>query len=377
MKLVIERDLLYKSIQQILPIIEKKVPRPVLSNLLLEASEEHLTIQASDLEIFLKFKCSAKILESGKLCVDAKNFASIVRELPSGKPVELISSNEKNSLGINLENIHFEVNILSAQDFPNFTYDRFEKGFDLKVQGKEFTKFINPILHAISFDETRIFFNGIFLKAQAPGTLRAVALDGYRLAYNEWVGPFEETPIIKKGIIIPRKAIFEIKKLSDSNPEANIKFAFDEHQIHFEVENEAYLMSRLIQKEFPNYNAYIPNETVHSFNVNRTEALNAVKRTKILANETTNGVKLQLEEDRLTISAESVEQGQARQIIPVVYGKDVKLLGFNAKYLVDLLSNLECSEVEAGFNNELSPFIVTCSDRPGFLGLIMPLKLHS
>ncbi len=205
--------------------------------------------------------------------------------------------------------------------------------------------------------------------------LRAVAIDGHRLALldtHEFIG---ENKFLSDGVIVPRKGISELKKIAETFPDDEVSISLDDSFMFVNARNEYYLSIRLIAREYPKYQTVIPSKTTNRFHIDRNAVLNAVKRIKILSNEKTNGVKFNIQKNELIISTNHPALGQAVETLPIVYDGKATEIGFNAKYLIESLMVLNETDVTFEFNNELSPVVVKADDLPEFLGIIMPLKL--
>src|SRR5690606_25601908 len=257
-------------------------------------------------------------------------------------------------------------------EFPQLSFQNQSSEFRLKT--KQIAHIINKTSHAISTDETRLYLNGIYLQL-TDSKLRSVVIDGHRLALldtSEFIG---DNKFLVDGVIVPRKGISELKKIADTYPEDEVTISLDESFMFVNARNEYYLSIRLIAREYPKYQTVIPSKTINRFHIDRNAVLNAVKRIKILSNEKTNGVKLNIQPNELIISTNHPSLGQASETLPITYDGKPTEIGFNAKYLMENLSVLNESDVTFEFNNELSPVVVKADDLPEFLGIIMPLKL--
>ena len=262
--------------------------------------------------------------------------------------------------------------MISPEEFPQLSFQNQSTEFRLKT--KQISQIINKTSHAISTDETRLYLNGIFLQL-TDSKLRSVAIDGHRLALldtNEFIG---ENKFLVDGVIIPRKGISELKKIAETYPEEDVAISLDDSFMFVNARNEYYLSVRLIAREYPKYQTVIPAKTTNKFVIERNAILNAVKRVKIISNEKTNGVKINIASNELVISTNHPSLGQASEKLAIDYDGKPTEIGFNAKYLIETLSVLNESDVIFEFNNELSPVVIKAEDLPEFLGIIMPLKL--
>ncbi|MFP5386608.1 MAG: DNA polymerase III subunit beta [Bacteriovoracia bacterium] len=370
MKLTIQSQILRDAINKVLSVVDKKNSRPILTNCLIRSQGQKLELIATDLEVSAKILLNAQIESEGSFCINSKNIADILRELPNDDLVLSVDNN--NLLNLTCKNINYSLLITSAEEFPQLSFQNQSSEFKLKT--KQVAHIINKTSHAISTDETRLYLNGIYLQ-MTDGKLRAVAIDGHRLALldtHEFLG---ENKYLVDGVIVPRKGISELKKIADTYPEDEVSISLDDSFMFVNARNEYYLSIRLIAREYPKYQTVIPSKTINRFHIDRNAILNAVKRIKILSNEKTNGVKLNIQKNELIISTNHPALGQATETLPITYDGKSTEIGFNAKYLIENLSVLNESDVTFEFNNELSPVVIKADDLPEFLGIIMPLKL--
>jgi DNA polymerase-3 subunit beta len=279
---------------------------------------------------------------------------------------------EKNLLNLHCDKIDYSLLMNNFEDYPQVSFENFGKPFKLK--SKQILDIIGKTSHAISTDETRINLNGIFLQT-LDSKLRAVAIDGHRLALLD-IENFEvENDHLVDGIIIPRKGIQEMKKLAETFIDDELEISLDESFLYLRAEDKYSLSVRLISREYPKYQTVIPSKTTYELTVDRDILLNAVKRIRLLSNEKTNGIKISIRENSIELSANHPSLGHAVEKIDVQYNGEPQDIGFNAKYMIESLSAFDNTEIIFELNNELSPVVVRSNDYPNFLGIIMPLKL--
>ena len=370
MKLVIQAQTLRDAVNKVLSVVDKKNSRPILTNCLVKSVGNKLELIATDLEVSAKIILNAKIEKEGSFCINSKNIADILRELPNDEVIMSVDTN--NMLNLSCKNINYSLLITSADEFPQLSFQNQSTEFRLKT--KQIAHIINKTSHAISTDETRLYLNGIYLQL-TDSKLRSVAIDGHRLALldtHEFIG---DNKYLVDGVIVPRKGISELKKIADSYPDDDVSISLDDSFMFVNAKNEYFLSIRLIAREYPKYQTVIPSKTTNRFHIDRNAILNAVKRIKILSNEKTNGVKLNVNNNELVISTNHPALGQATERLAIVYDGKATEIGFNAKYLIESLSVLNETDVTFEFNNELSPVVIKAEDLPDFLGIIMPLKL--
>lgn len=370
MKLKIQSQNLRDAINKVLSVVDRKNSRPILTNCLFTAENDKLVIIATDLEVSAKIFLNANFETTGSFCINTKSISEILKELPDDV-IELKVDN-KNVLKLNCNNINYSLLITSPEEYPTLAFENKNKSFKLKAQ--QILNIINKTSHAISTDETRLYLNGIYLQA-IDNKLRAVAIDGHRLALldtNEFIGDVNN---LSDGVIIPRKGINELKKVADSYIDNEITISLDDSFMYVNAEDKYLLSIRLISRDYPKYQTVIPSKTAFTLNIDRKNLLNAVKRIRILSNEKTNGIKVSIDKTKITLSANHPSLGNANEIINVNYDGEPMDIGFNAKYLIESLSVFDDNEIIFEFNNELTPVIIKSDELPEFLGIIMPLKL--
>lgn len=371
MKIAINAQTLRDGINKLLTVIDKKNTRPILTNCLVNVEDNKIELIATDLEVTAKIIQTAYTEGVGKFCINTKNISDILRELPDSD-ISLEIDQEKNVLNLTCQNIKYSLLITSSEDYPQVS---FENSLEpIKINSKHILEIINKTSHAISNDETRINLNGIYFQ-QIENKLRAVAIDGHRLALLDQPGFESSNQTLVDGVIIPKKGIAELKKLADSNANEEINLNLDESFLYASINNDYFLSIRLIAREYPKYQTVIPSKTAYNVNLDRASVLNAVKRIRLLSNEKTNGIKVSISDTELKISADHPSLGHAVEIIPIEYSGESMEIGFNAKYMVESLNVLDGEEVIFEFNNELSPVIVRSDKDENFLGIIMPLKI--
>ena len=370
MKLSIQSHHLRDAINKVLSVVDKKNSRPILTNCLLKSFGNNLEVIATDLEVSAKIILKATIEKEGSFCINSKNIADILRELPNDELFLNVDNNQ--ILNLKCKNINYSLLIINPEEFPQLSFQNQNSEFRIKT--KQVSHIINKTSHAISNDETRSYLNGIYLQI-SDSKLRAVAIDGHRLALLDTHEFIDENKYLSDGVIIPRKGISELKKIADAYPDEEISISLDYSFMFINALDEYFLSIRLIAREYPKYQTVIPSKTINRFVIDRNSVLNAVKRIKILSNEKTNGVKFSIKDNELMISTNHPALGEAVEILPISYENKPTEIGFNAKYLIESLSVLNETDITFEFNNELSPVVIKADDLPEFLGIIMPLKL--
>lgn len=360
-----------EAINKVTSVVDRKNTRPILAYTLVEASNGEISFSATDLEVSAKVKIEAITEVPGSFCVNAKNFSDILRELPNSS-LELKIDESENSLKINCGDIHFTLLIYKNEDFPQLVFQN--KSNEFSIKSEQVLEIISKTGHAISNDETRVYLNGIYLQ-ETDSKLRAVATDGHRLSMIDTELENSNIENLINGIIIPRKGVNELKRVAESNPNEDINISVDDSFMYVNCGEKYFLSIRLISREYPKYQAVIPQKTTFTLIADRNLLLDSLKRIRIMSNEKSNGVRVKFAENEMILMANHPSLGDARETISVEYNGREMEVGFNAKYLIDTLQTFDDGEIRFEINNEFSAVILRATNLPHLLGIIMPLKL--
>jgi DNA polymerase-3 subunit beta len=372
MKVVIERNVLFRSLNHVQGVVERRNTIPILSNVLLDATGGRLRLTATDLDLEIVEDVAAEIATAGATTAPAHLMADIVRKLPDGAQLELTRSGDADRLDIHSGRSRFSLPALPKEDFPVLTAG--EGGHSFRVAAAELGRLIERTRFAISNEETRYYLNGIYLHEAAPdgsATLRAVATDGHRLAQAEIALPDGAAGMA--GVIVPRKCVNELAKLMDGHDgevdvsvtPAKIRFAF----------GDIVVTSKLIDGTFPDYERVIPFANDREMQVDAATFAEAVDRVSTVSSDKGRAVKLSLEGDRLTLSVNSPDSGSATEEIAVGYTSDPLEIGFNARYLLDITAQLESETGKFYFSDPGAPTLVRDNDDAAALYVLMPMRV--
>lgn len=372
MEFRIDKDTFLKALQKVQGIVERRNTMPILSNVLIEASPERIHITATDLEVGMRSSYPTDVVREGKITVSAKKIYEIIKELSDEKIH--FSTKENDWVEIRCGKAHFNIVGLSSDEFPYFP----------KVNDDSFVKLNNALLremiektsYAICHDETKYNLNGVFVKALEEGgsnILRMVATDGHRLsiAERELTGTISRE--LGKGIIFPKKGIFELKKMTEEE-DGEIMLGFMDNNAVIKKGNTVVVM-RLVDGEFPDYTKVVPQNNDRIVRANRELLLHCLRRMAILSSEKFKGIKFDIKGGTMEISSSNPELGEAREELEIDYAGEPLTSRFNARYLIDVLSVLAESEVELLFRDELSPTIMRPAGDDRFISVIMPMRL--
>ncbi|MCC7260074.1 MAG: DNA polymerase III subunit beta [Alphaproteobacteria bacterium] len=371
MKVTVERAELLKSLGHVQSVVERRNTIPILSNVKLEATKGGTTFTATDMDIAVVEELNGTVKEPGAATVPAHMFYDIVRKLPDGAEVELSGGEEAGKLEIRAGKAKFSLSCLPVKDFPVMAEGEFTHNFTLS--SAEMLELIDKTRFAVSTEETRYYLNGIYLhiagkdKAQ---TLRAVATDGHRLARTEVAVPAgaEGMP----GVIIPRKTVGELKKLVDE-VDGEIQVSLSESKIRFSC-GRAVLVSKLIDGTFPDYERVIPSGNDKLMELNGKQFAQAVDLVSTISSDRSSAVKLSLKNGNLMLAADN-DNGDAHETIEVNYAADPIEIGFNSRYLLEMMSQVDGDTVQFVLSDGSSPALVRDTADAGALYVIMPMRI--
>ena len=363
----IDKSILLKSIAKLQSVVEKRNTIPILANVKLEASENSLTLTVTDMDLVVTEEIEANISIAGALTIPALTLYDIVRKLPEGAQVNLESEPSSSRLFVTAGSSKFTLSYLPVEDFPIMSEGDLTHSFTLK--SKEFTRLIEKSRFAMSNEETRYYLNGVYLHLIG-NKLKAVATDGHRLASIEIDAP--EGSAEMPGIIIPRKAVNEVGKLLEDQEE--VKISLSDTKIKFNS-GKIQLLSKVVDGTFPDYQRVIPDNNTKSMKVSNDDFKEAIDRVSTISSDKTKAVKVLLSKEVVTITSQGVEGTSGKEDIQAEYDGDNIEVGFNSRYMVEMLSLIESDMVNFSFDEPNSPAIVTDASDTGALYIIMPMRV--
>lgn len=372
MKLTIERSTLLSSLNHVQSVVERRNTIPILSNILLNAENGTLGLTATDLDLAINEQVAAEILTPGSITVPAHLLYEIVRKLPDGSQVELNYTSEDGRITIKSGRSQFALACLPKDDFPIMESGDLPHRFVLT--SAELKRLIDKTRFAISNEETRYYLNGIYLHAaenNGIAVLRAVATDGHRLARVETPIPADAEKM--PGVIIPRKAVNELRKLID-NTDGEIAVSLSENKICFSF-GGSLLTSKLIDGTFPDYERVIPEGNTKVLELDGSTFAKAVDRVSTVSTEKSRAIKLTLTDDTVTLSATGAESGSATEELSASYNSGDMEIGFNSKYLLDITGQIEGQNAHFILHDAQSPTIVRDGTDDGALYVLMPMRV--
>ncbi|HST35050.1 MAG TPA: DNA polymerase III subunit beta [Allosphingosinicella sp.] len=370
MKATIERATLLKGLGHVHSVVERRNTIPILSNVLIEAEEGGgIRLMATDLDLQINETVEANVTEAGATTVPAHTLFDIVRKLPEGSQVELIAAEGR--MQVNAGRARFTLATLPRDDFPVIAEGDLPTQFELPAA--TLRQIIDKTRFAISTEETRYYLNGIYLHVsdEAQPVLKAAATDGHRLA--RVTVPRPDGAQGMPGVIIPRKCVAELRKLLDE-VDGTVQASLSESKIRFGLGN-AVLTSKLIDGTFPDYSRVIPTANDKLLKLDPRSLEEGVDRVSTIASERTRAVKLTLDRDRVTLSVTSPENGTASEEVPADYAADGVEIGFNARYLLDILGQIEGDTMEVHLADAAAPTLLRENDKAPALYVLMPMRV--
>jgi DNA polymerase III subunit beta len=371
MKLTIKKDEILKGLQRIQGVVEKKNTMPILSNMLLIADNQGVEIIATDLEIGLRGRYASAVEKTGAVTVSAKKMYEIVRELPA----EDIQIKVENNNWVKIQTGHSQFKLvgLPREEYPALP-DVAEDGM-IVIDGDTLRDMIKKTLYAVGENDARYVLNGLFVHmTQTKGGLniRMVGTDGHRLSMVDRVVDAKHK---EESIIIPKKAMVELRRLLEEDaPKAELRLGFSKNHALFKRDG-LMMVSKLIDGNYPNYLQVVPTKSTKKVTVSKDVFTHAVKRVSILSKEKTNAVKLQLEPGRLILSTNNPEVGEAIEELAVDYKGEAIAIGFNSRYLMDVLLAMDRETISLELSDALSPCLITEEGDENYKCVVMPMRV--
>ncbi len=375
MKISIERAALLRALGQAQSVVEKRNTIPILANVLIEAEGDEVSLRATDLDIEVVDKVPAQVERPGATTVSAVMLHEIVRKLPDGALVSLGSDEAAGRLNIEAGRSSFSLATLPREDFPIMASAEYETNF--AAPAPVLRRLFDKTKFAISTEETRYYLNGVYMHvAQGEGgevgpVLRCVATDGHRLAQID--APMPEGADGMVGVIVPRKTVGELRKLLEDD-ETQVAVSVSETKVRFATPDVT-LTSKVIDGTFPDTNRVIPKGNTRRLEVDAAEFARAVDRVATVSSERSRAVKLSLEHDRLVLSVTAPETGTAEEELVVAYDDEPLVIGFNARYLVEIAGQVDRENAVFLFNGPGDPALMREGDDMSALYVVMPMRV--
>ena len=375
MKFKINQDHFSNGLQQVLNVVGSRATMPILSNVLIEAEEGHISLTTTNLDLGIRCRIKADVSEPGGITLPVRKLATIVRELPQNDV--FIETSDNNQAKITSGGSLFKIMGISTEEFPPLP--TFENRHVFELSQTEIVSMLKSVSYGQSNDENRYILNGVYFNF-ADAKLTLVATDGRRLALTALDTEISEDNA--GSLILPAKTVAELERLMGKGEK--VKIAFNDRQAAFEISiddtgdtglvDHLYLVSKIVEGNYPNYRQVIPKETEHRVKIERELMLECVHRAALVTSDKSNSVKLKMSKNLLEISGSSSEFGESRESMAIAYDGPEVQVAFNPQFLMEPLKALTKDEVFFEFKDELSPGLFKTLDN--FICVIMPLRLN-
>jgi len=371
MEFLIDKDEFAKGLSRSQSVVEKKGTMPILLNVLIETKENGISITATDLEIGMKGFYPANVKKPGSTTLSAKKLYEVVKELPEKNVSFRLKDNQW--VEITSGRSLFTIMGISPETFPSFP--AYEEGDFISLESALLREMVDKTLFAVSTDESRYNLTGVFFTRKEEGEgkiLRMVATDGYRLSLID--RPMaKEIEGLENGILLPKKGLGELTRLLDEEgPEVWVKMK--NNNFILKKENVVLIM-RLLDAEFPDYQQVIPSQTKKRIRMKRSQILESLKRVSILSSEKTKGVKFHFAENLLELSSYNPDFGEAKEEFPVEYKGEELTVGFNYRFILEVLNILGSDEILFELEDGVSPAIIRPVNDAQHTCVVMPMRI--
>lgn len=363
MKLTVKRQELLDKLSNIQNIIEKRNTMPILSHFLLEAGKKGSTITATDIETALREPIELEVSAEGRLCIPARKLFEIVREVDGDVTIE---TEDSEWIRVSAGESSFRLACLPPDEFPS--WPQMEEAREISLEPKALSTMIEKTIYAAGESDTRYTLNGILFHLK-DAKIVLVGTDGHRMAVIESEAP-SAGPETK--VIVPRKTVSELRKFLEA--EGPVAVVIGKNNILFKIGDIEFL-ARLIEGTYPDYTQVIPAGNEKKLKADRAAFIKALRRVSIMSRERSNAVKLELDSGRLTLSSSNPDIGEARDTLAVEYSGEAMAVGFNARYLIDVLQAMESEKVQFELQDPLSPTLLKEEGNEAYRCVAMPMRI--
>jgi DNA polymerase-3 subunit beta len=366
MKIIVSKDEILAKLSNIQSIVERRNTMPILSHFLLDAGKNGSSITATDLDTALKEPLRITVEKEGRICIPARKMFEIVKEVEGDLTCETV---DEQWLKLKAGASTFRLACLAAKEFP--AWPGMEDMEEVVMSAKVLSELIEKTVYASGESDTRYTLNGLLFHVPAGDKITVVGTDGHRLALikRNMVGSIKE----ERKLIIPRKAAVELRKLLDK-AEENVKVTLCKNHVLFTV-GDIQFLTRLIEGTYPNYEQVIPSSNDKKILVDRAQFLKTARRVAIMSRERSNAVKVDISGGLIALSSSNPDLGEARDQLSVDYQGDNLSLGFNARYLIDILEAMHSEKISMELQAPLSPALLKEEKDEDYLCVIMPMRI--
>ncbi|MBW2076014.1 MAG: DNA polymerase III subunit beta [Deltaproteobacteria bacterium] len=374
MEIKVDRETLLKAISRVQGILEKRSHMPILSTVLLTTKGNDLELSATDLEIGFQNTYPAEVIQPGSITLSGKKLLDITRETNS--PNIYISEKENNWVYISDGNAHYNLSCLPSDEFPVLTEP--EGTIMINLDGKVLSEMITKTIYSVTLEEAGFKLSGVFMEKvekQGQEFLRMTATDGHRLSLIDKKVPDVEKIEIVSGVMIPKKGMVELNKLSSE--EESVLIGFKQNNL-VAKKGKALIIIRLLETKFPDYKNVIPvigEDEKNVISIDKQLLLNAMRRMMIIRSDQYQGMKMSVGADYLEMTSVNPDLGNVEEKVEIKYAGEPIEVGFNPKYFIDVLQPMDSDTVYLTIKEQTGPCLITGDQDDGFLGLIMPMRL--
>ena len=369
MKIIVQSGDLKKYLGIVCRGVSSRPQLPILSGVLLKATNEEVSLVATDLEVSFWLSLPAMVEEEGEIVLPAKLLSELVSSLPSGK---VTLSSEKHTVKIEVDGINSEIVGQGAEDFPGIPR---AKKAQMILRSGDFRQKVDRVCVSAARDDTRPVLTGVLWEI-AEGKVSLVATDGYRLSVDKL--NLSKSELDKDArLILPARSLQEVSRMlgETGDDEFSLEFDKENQQVIFKV-GEIEVTSRLIAGEFPPYQQIMPNTYSIRATFGREEILEAVKRANLFARDNANIVKLEIKKESVVVKAESTQIGTSMTEFPATIEGEELIVAFNARYLLDYLATCTSERVIWETEGELKPSVFRNEEEETWVQVIMPVRVQ-
>lgn len=369
------KDSIYEGVQSVEKIVSTRSTLPIIGNILLEASKTNIKISANNLEIGMEVNIKADVQEEGAILIPAKIFSGIVSKLPDTEVT--VKTLEKGLVKISYKQSNFSVNGLSPDEFP--TLPKIKEGKSFTIDSRTFSDMIDQTVFSVSMSEDKYVLSGVLMefgKSQAQGdtsNIRMVSTDGYRLSKRG--SKIAGTLSFESNVIVPAKALSEVRRIIGTDTAQDLTIMLGEDHISF-MYKETYVVSRLIQGQFPDYKQVIPKASETKVTMNCKTFLSSVERAAVIASSSANIIKIEVKSGKMYVIANAPDVGSINEVIDAeIKGGEKAQAAFNARLLMDALKVMKDEKIVLELSGPLSPGLLRPVGGEDFTYIIMPIRV--
>ena len=371
MEFICDKKELQDSVSLVERIVTTRSTLPIIGNILVDVEKNGIRLSANNLEMALQLSIGAKVSKGGSILLPAKTLAGIVSKLPNTQIG--FKLNEKGTIRISYNQSNFNVHTLPSDEFP--VLPKIKEGKSFNINAEVFASMIEKTIFSVSSSEDKYILTGVLLeigKGSDGGNMRMVATDGYRLAKKSAKIKLEKD--IKISAIVPAKALQELLRILEQSDGEEVKVTVSNDQIAFKCA-DVYLVSRLIQGQFPDYKQVIPKKNPIKEKAKTKTLLESAERAAVIAAGSANVVRVEIKNKKLHLSAHTPDVGTIDEVVEAdISGGEKLQIAFNVRLITDVLKTVETESVEMEFSEVLGPGVLKEEENEDFLYIVMPIR---